>query len=59
MAEYFHFKDETISTIGLGATISRGKDSGNFPLLLTATIGLATFVVTVNRTFWRPAVPFG
>lgn len=54
VAEYFHFKGETISTVGLGATISRATDSGNFPLLLAATIMMAALVVTVNRTIWRP-----
>jgi NitT/TauT family transport system permease protein len=54
VAEYFHFKGETISTVGLGATISRATDSGNFPLLLAATITMAAIVVTVNRTVWRP-----
>jgi NitT/TauT family transport system permease protein len=54
VAEYFHFKGQTISTVGLGATISRATDSGNFPLLLAATIMMAAIVVTVNRTVWRP-----
>ncbi|HWR15465.1 MAG TPA: ABC transporter permease subunit [Terriglobales bacterium] len=54
VAEYFHFKGQTISTVGLGATISRATDSGNFPLLLAATITMAAIVVTVNRTVWRP-----
>jgi NitT/TauT family transport system permease protein len=54
VAEYFHFGGQTISTIGLGAAISQATDSGNFRLLLAATILMATFVVTVNRTIWRP-----
>jgi NitT/TauT family transport system permease protein len=54
VAEYFHFKGQTVSTVGLGATISRATDSGNFPLLLAATITMAAVVVTVNRTVWRP-----
>jgi NitT/TauT family transport system permease protein len=54
VAEYFHFKGQTISTVGLGARISRATDSGNFPLLLAATIMMAAIVVTVNRTVWRP-----
>jgi NitT/TauT family transport system permease protein len=54
VAEYFHFKGQTISTVGLGATISRATDSGNFPLLLAATITMAAVVVTINRTIWRP-----
>ena len=34
VAEYQHLKDQTYTTVGLGATISRATDSGNFDLLL-------------------------
>jgi len=51
---YSRFKGQTIPTVGLGATISRATNSGNFPLLLAATITMAAIVVTVNRTVWRP-----
>jgi len=54
VAEYFHLNGQTISTVGLGATISHATDSGNFTLLLAATILMAGVVVTVNRTLWRP-----
>jgi NitT/TauT family transport system permease protein len=54
VAEYFHLNGQTISTVGLGATISHATDSGNFTLLLAATILMATVVVTVNRMLWRP-----
>ena len=54
VAEYFHMKDQTLSTLGLGAAISRATDTGNFPLLLLSTIVMATMVVTVNRLVWRP-----
>lgn len=53
IAEYFHFKGETMSTTGLGATISRATEMGNFNLLLAATIVMATIVVIVNRLVWR------
>jgi len=53
VAEYFHFRGETISTIGLGAIISQATDSGNFPVLLAATILMAIMVVTMNRLVWR------
>ncbi|HKR82960.1 MAG TPA: hypothetical protein VJS37_02230, partial [Terriglobales bacterium] len=52
--EYFHLKDQTLSTLGLGAVISRATDSGNFPLLLLATIVMSLMVVTINRLVWRP-----
>jgi NitT/TauT family transport system permease protein len=54
VAEYFHLKGQTISTTGLGATISHATDAGNFRLLLAATILMASVVVTVNRALWRP-----
>ncbi len=53
VAEYFRFKDQTYTTIGLGATISRATDAGNFALLLGSTIVMALVVVTINRLVWR------
>ena len=53
VAEYFHFKGHIYTTTGLGATISQATDSGNYRLLLAATILMAATVVTVNRLVWR------
>jgi NitT/TauT family transport system permease protein len=53
VAEYFHFKGHIYTTMGLGATISQATDSGNFDLLLAATMLMAATVVTVNRLVWR------
>jgi NitT/TauT family transport system permease protein len=53
VAEYFHFRGQTFSIMGLGALISQATDSGNFRLLLAATICLAAMVVTINRLVWR------
>jgi NitT/TauT family transport system permease protein len=53
VAEYFHFKGQTLSTTGLGSVISYATDSGNFRLLLAATIVMALMVVTINRVLWR------
>jgi NitT/TauT family transport system permease protein len=53
VAEYFRLKEHTYTTVGLGATISRATDSGNFTLLLGSTIVMALVVVTVNRLVWR------
>ena len=53
VAEYFHFKGQIYTTVGLGATISQATDSGNFNLLLAATIMMAATVVTINRLVWR------
>jgi len=53
VAEYFRFQGKTLSTVGLGAVISSATDSGNFRVLLAATICMATIVVTLNRLVWR------
>jgi NitT/TauT family transport system permease protein len=53
VAEYFHFRGQTFSIIGLGAVISQATDSGNSRLLLAATVSLAAMVVTINRLVWR------
>ena len=59
VAEYFHFKGQTFSTTGLGATISQATDSGNFKLLIASTIVMAAMVVTVNRLVWRRLYALG
>jgi NitT/TauT family transport system permease protein len=54
VAEYFHLKDHTLQTLGLGAEISAASDQGHFSILLLATIIMALMVVTMNRLVWRP-----
>ena len=54
IAEYFHLNGQTLSTLGLGAEISRATDHGQFDMLLLATIIMALMVVTINRLVWRP-----
>jgi NitT/TauT family transport system permease protein len=54
LAEYFHFRGQTLTTLGLGAQISSATDAGNFELLLVSTIVMAALVVCVNRLVWRP-----
>jgi len=53
VAEYFRLKDQTYTTVGLGAVISHATDAGNFDLLLASTIVMALVVVTINRLLWR------
>jgi NitT/TauT family transport system permease protein len=53
IAEYFRFRNQTFSITGLGAVISRATDTGNFPVLLGATVVISAMVVTVNRLLWR------
>jgi NitT/TauT family transport system permease protein len=54
VAEYFHFRDKVMATVGLGAQISAATDSGSFGVLLLATIVMALLVVSMNRLVWRP-----
>ena len=53
IAEYFHLGGQTISTVGLGSTISQATDSGSLDLLVAATVIMAATVVTINRLVWR------
>jgi len=53
VAEYFHFKGQIYTTLGLGATIQQATDRGDFHLLLAATMMMAATVVTINRLVWR------
>jgi NitT/TauT family transport system permease protein len=53
VAEYFHFRGATMSTLGLGAIISQATDDGNFRLLLSATVVMAMIVISINRLVWR------
>ena len=53
MAEYFHFQGGTISTLGLGSTISQATDAGNMDLLVASTALMAAIVVIINRLVWR------
>jgi NitT/TauT family transport system permease protein len=54
VAEYFRLHNQTLQTVGLGAVISAATDSGQFQILLMATIVMALMVVTINRLVWRP-----
>ncbi len=53
VAEYFHFKDQVLSTRGLGAIISRATDAANFDQLFAATLVMVVTVVSINRLCWH------
>ena len=53
VAEYVTFGSQTYSAVGVGAVISQATASGNYPLLLAATLALVATVVLVNRLVWR------
>jgi NitT/TauT family transport system permease protein len=53
VAEYTQFGGRTFHTIGVGALIAEATGTGDFPLLLAATLALILTVVTINRFFWQ------
>jgi NitT/TauT family transport system permease protein len=53
VAEYYPLGDRTLQTLGLGAQISEATNTGNFSMLLAATLLMATLVVSTNRALWR------
>ncbi len=53
VAEYFHFGNRTLYTIGLGSIISRSTDLNQMDVLLAATLLMAIIVVVMNRLVWR------
>lgn len=53
VAEYVEFGGETHAANGLGALISQATATGDYALLLAATLTMVMTVVLINRTFWR------
>jgi NitT/TauT family transport system permease protein len=53
LAEYFHLNGRVYSTTGLGAVVSAAADTGNYPVLLVATMVMAGTVLVINRLVWR------
>ena len=53
VAEHVEFGGRTLSTPGIGALIARATGTGDYPLLLAATLTMVLAVVLINRTFWR------
>lgn len=53
VSEYVQFQGQTLTTTGLGETISQATESGNFSMLLAATAVMSLLVVLTNRLVWR------
>lgn len=53
VAEYVEFGGHAHSTLGLGSLIAQATASGNYPLLLAATLTMILTVVLINRTVWH------
>lgn len=53
VSEYVTFAGETMTTPGLGSSISLATASGDFRMLLASTIAMAVAVVSINRLIWK------
>lgn len=53
VAEYMEFGGQTLRTVGIGSLIARATATGDYPLLLAATMSMVLTVVLINRLFWR------
>src|SRR5574341_1287400 len=53
VAEHVEFGGQTHMTTGVGALIAQATATGDYALLLAATLTLVLTVVMINRTFWR------
>src|SRR5262249_22136432 len=54
VAEYLRYHGRTLTTTGLGATISQATERGDFHVLAAAVGLMAVTVVGFNRLVWRP-----
>ncbi len=53
VSEFVQFNNQTVSTVGLGASIAAAANAGNFPDLLAGTLLMAAVVVLINRVLWK------
>jgi NitT/TauT family transport system permease protein len=53
VSEAVSFHGKTLSTVGLGAQISRAAEAADFPVLAASVCVMALMVVVFNRSVWR------
>jgi NitT/TauT family transport system permease protein len=53
VAEHVEFAGQTWRTLGIGALIAQATVTGDYPLLLAATLSMVLTVVLINRLVWR------
>jgi NitT/TauT family transport system permease protein len=53
VAEYVHFRQETLVADGVGAAISLATDHGNFAMLAACVLAMCVAVVGINRIVWK------
>ncbi|MDW8327393.1 MAG: ABC transporter permease subunit [Anaerolineales bacterium] len=52
VAEHVEFGGQVRTTLGVGALIAQSTGTGDYALLLAATLALVVAVVLINRLFW-------
>jgi NitT/TauT family transport system permease protein len=53
VAELMSTKAGDLTTVGLGALISKAATGSDMPTLAASVVGMSIIVVGINRTFWR------
>jgi NitT/TauT family transport system permease protein len=53
VAEYIQYGGKTLNVTGIGAVIAGATASGDYALLLAATLSMIFTVVMINRLLWR------
>ena len=53
VAEYVHFRQDTLVADGLGAAISVATAGGNFAMLAACVLSMCVAVVGINRIVWK------
>jgi NitT/TauT family transport system permease protein len=53
VAEYFDFGGAPQAVTGIGSLIAQATASGEYSLLLAATLAMILTVSTINRLVWR------
>ena len=53
VAEHVTFSGQTLNVTGIGSLIAQATMTGDYPLLLAATLGMVLTVILINRLFWR------
>jgi NitT/TauT family transport system permease protein len=53
VTEYLALHGRTLTADGLGATINRATETGDFPLLTASVLVMVAVVLATNRFFWH------
>ncbi len=53
VAEHVEFGGQTYKVLGIGSIIAEATGSGDYGLLLAATMAMVITVIIINRLFWR------